>query len=257
MLIKRVMHFVLQPMPWVQRLEPWLVYGYAVIVPVLSFCMYQGLYLVPADLVQGECFRIIYVHVPMAFLSLALYVLLGLCALLYSTLHIKSADLCAVCAAALGSVATFLAILTGAIWGKPTWGTWWFWDARLTSECVLGLMYVGYLATRFQLLPSDYAKKVASLLATLGLINVPIVHYSVQWWYTLHQPSTLLSTKSTMPIEMFAPLLGTIVAFMLLFAWMQLHAMIVVHKGRFLQSKVQYGFGQSGVSGAEYAGDER
>ena len=226
---QRVLYFVLRPMPTVEKLTPILGVGYVVFAACISMILTYTAWYVPCDKVQGDAFRLMYVHVPLAILSLALYVVMGLSGALYSVFHLKSADLCTQACAIMGFIATLLAIGTGSIWAKPTWGTWWLWDARLTSECVLALMYIGYLWIRLSLKPVNYAKQYAALIAVMGMINVPIVHYSVEWWYTLHQGSTLFTSKPTIAWQFFWPLLYALISFIGLFAWLVLHAMIVLN----------------------------
>lgn len=202
--------------------------SYAVSVIILSYSLYLGLFIAPADQVQGEVFRIIYVHVPMAALSLALYAALALMCALFWIFHIKMADHAAVACAGVGLTITTLALATGSIWGKPTWGVWWIWDARLTSEALLWLLFVGYLSLRFSLHPIVYAKKIAAIVGFIGIFDVPLIHYSVQWWYTLHQGSSILHfAKPTIAWSMLFPLLWSIAGFSLLVLAMVLHTVIV------------------------------
>jgi heme exporter protein C len=237
---QRVLYFVLRPMPTVEKLTPFLAVGYATLAVCISMILTYTAWYVPCDKVQGDAFRLMYVHVPLAILSLAMYVVMGLSGVLYSVFHLKSADLCTQACAMMGFTATLLAIATGSIWAKPTWGTWWLWDARLTSECVLALMYIGYLWIRLTLKPVHYAKHYASLIAVMGTINVPIVHYSVEWWYTLHQGSTLFTSKHTIAWPLFWPLLCSLTTFIALFAWLVLHAMIVLNAKQG-QERLRYG----------------
>jgi len=180
----------------------------------LSYGTYAGLCLAPADYQQGDAFRIMYVHVPSAILSLSIYTIIGINSIIYLIWRIKIADLIAANSASIGTSFTFLALITGAIWGKPMWGTWWVWDARLTSELLLLFLYLGYLGLRQALMNPQLAAKASALLAIVGLLDVPIVHYSVVWWHTLHQGATLTQFKKpTIALSMLYPLLSMLLGF--------------------------------------------
>jgi heme exporter protein C len=173
-----------------------------------------GLYLVPPDYQQGDAFRIIYVHVPAAFLSLAIYTTIFVNSVVYLIWRIKLADMIAQRSAALGATYTVIALFSGALWGKPMWGTWWIWDARLTSELILLFLYMGYMGLRSAIANPIRAAYASAILAVIGMIDIPIVHFSVEWWATLHQGATLAKlTKPSISTEMLYPLLGMIAAF--------------------------------------------
>lgn len=202
---------------------------YSLAFSIIMFGSYHGLYLTPADVTQGEVFRIIYIHVPMAALSMALY--LGMCffVLLERGWHLKMADQYALACAIVGSTITLLTIITGSIWAKPTWGTWWIWDARLTSEVILLVLFVSYWVIRAGIQPDVMAKEVSSYIALLGAINIPFIHYSVQWWYTLHQGPTILQfAKPKMPWIMLYPLICTGIGCILLCIGLVIHTAIVL-----------------------------
>jgi heme exporter protein C len=184
----------------------------------LLFGLIYGLAVAPADYQQGDGFRIIYVHVPSAFLSLFVYVVMASASAVFLIWRIKLADVIAQACAPLGATFTFIALLTGAIWGKPMWGTWWVWDARLTSELILFFLYLGYISLRHALGISLQASRACSVLAVVGVVNIPIIHYSVVWWNTLHQGATL-SRFAAPAIEtsMLIPLLVMLVGFGLFF----------------------------------------
>ena len=187
----------------------------------LIYGLVAGLFLVPPDYQQGDAFRIIYVHVPCAVLSLGIYLAMVIFSGISYIWKIKIADILAKQSALIGIWFTFLALVTGAIWGKAMWGTWWIWDGRLTSELVLFFLYAGVILLRHAISDSYQASRAASLLSMVGVINLPIIHFSVVWWHTLHQPSTLLGLhKPTIAPEMLMPLLGAILGFCLLAAWM-------------------------------------
>jgi heme exporter protein C len=176
-----------------------------------------GLGFAPHDAWQADGFRIMYVHVPVAFLSLGGYVFLGVMSLCYSIWRIKLCDYLAAASAPIGAAYTALALITGSLWGKPMWGTWWVWDARLTAELVLLWLYLGYLALRHTL-PEATAGRAAALLAILGLLDIPVVHYSVHWWHTLHQGASLTVWGSvSIAWPMLWPLLCCLLGFILLY----------------------------------------
>jgi heme exporter protein C len=173
-----------------------------------------GLYLAPADYHQGEAFRIIYVHVPSAFLSLFIYFIMAFFSAVGLIFRIKLAELIVSGSVCLGSCFTFLALLTGSVWARPMWGTWWVWDARLTSELILLFLYLGIIALRSAIPERHMAAQASAILIILGLANIPIIHYSVYWWNTLHQGTTIhFLNPSLIEPAMLYPLLSMIVAF--------------------------------------------
>ncbi len=169
-------------------LTPW--FGWAAAILITAGTL-GGLYLAPPDYQQGEGFRIIYVHVPSASMSMFVYVNMAIAAAAGLIWRIKLAHAVAAAAAPIGASFTFLALATGSIWAKPMWGTWWVWDARLTSELVLLFLYFGYMALRAAIDDDNRADRASALLAIIGLVNIPIIKYSVEWWNTLHQPATI------------------------------------------------------------------
>ncbi len=182
---------------------------------------YLGLYASPEDYQQGATVRIMYVHVPaaiMAELGFGFIALMGLVAFVWR--H-SLADHCARAAAAPGAVFAFLTLLTGSIWGRPTWGTWWVWDARLTSMLMLFVLYLGYIAVWEMGTDRARSARIARIVGLVGFINVPIVKFSVDWWNTLHQPASLLRADGpTIDAAMLAPLALMIIAYAFLFAWL-------------------------------------
>ena len=197
------------------KLTPWLAWICALL---LIAGLYGGLIYAPPDYQQGESFRIIYVHVPSAWMSMFIYVLMATAGGVGLIWHIKVADVFAKSCAPLGASFTFLALATGSLWGKPMWGTWWVWDARLTSELILLFLYLGYMALQSAFDDRRVAARASAVLALVGVINIPIIHYSVEWWSTLHQGATV--TKLDAPsihIDMLIPLLIMALAFKLYF----------------------------------------
>ena len=180
--------------------------------------LYGAFFYAPADYQQGESFRIIYVHVPSAWMSMFIYMTMagaGAAGLVWKT---KVSDAIARSCAPLGASFTFLALATGSLWGKPMWGTWWVWDARLTAELILLFLYLGYIALQSAIDDRRMAARAGAVLALVGVVNIPIIHYSVEWWNTLHQGPTI--TKMDTPsihVDMLIPLLVMIAAFMCYF----------------------------------------
>lgn len=200
------------------RIIPWLA-GYALLT--LSIGLIWGLVFAPPDYQQGEAYRIIYIHVPAAFLSMALYAWMGFLSVLLLVWRIKLAGLLIRLVAQIGACMTFLALVTGSIWGKPMWGTWWVWDARLTSELVLLLLYLAILATYQAVNSKEDGDKIIAILTLVGLIDLPIIHYSVYWWNTLHQGATLSAiAKPKIATSMLYPLLFSLVGFFLYSLWL-------------------------------------
>lgn len=187
--------------------------GFATLL-LMGLGLYLGLFVSPADFQQGEGFRIIYVHVPAAFFSLGIYSVIFFCSVIYLIWHIKLADMIAFRSASIGASFTAIALITGALWGKPMWGTWWVWDARLTSELILLFLYFGYIGLRRAIPDVRQSAKAGAILAIVGMVDVPIVHFSVQWWQTLHQGATLAKFATpSMDMNMLYPLYILLLAF--------------------------------------------
>ena len=190
---------------------PWLT-----CLTVILFCtgLSWGLFFAPEDYQQGDAFRIIYVHVPAAALSMGVYVSMAIMCAIGLIWKIKLNFLLAQSSAIIGATFTAIALITGSLWGKPMWGTWWQWDARLTSELLLFFLYLGYIAL-YRMIPSkDVAESSSSILAIIGVVNIPIIHYSVYWWQSLHQGSTIFKfSKPSISPEMLWPLLVMLGAF--------------------------------------------
>ncbi|MFG6656661.1 heme ABC transporter permease [Scandinavium sp. M-37] len=190
----------------------WLFVPLSVLLMVIS--MIWGLAIAPADYQQGEAYRIMYIHVPSAILSLMLYSIMAVSAFIGVVWQIKMADLSAMAIAPVGGIFTLIALVTGSLWGKPMWGTWWIWDARLTSELILLLIYVGIITLYHAFDDRRLGARAAGLLVLIGCINLPVIHYSVEWWNTLHQQSTQL--QQTLAPAMRYPLRVSIIGFMML-----------------------------------------
>lgn len=198
------------------RFLPWLALA-SVILCGLGLA--QALLYAPQDYQQGQNFRIIYVHVPAASLALSAYLMMAVAAAIGLIWKMKMAEIVAKVCAPVGASFTFIALVTGAIWGKPTWGTWWIWDARLTSMLILFFLYLGVMSLHAAIQNSQSAAKASAILALVGVVNLPIIKYSVNWWNTLHQPATFkLTEKPAMPADMWLPLLIMMLGFYCLFA---------------------------------------
>ena len=174
----------------------------------LSVGTVWGLAFAPADYQQGDSFRIIYIHVPGAILSMGTYLGMAIAAFVGLVWQIRTAFMGMIALAPVGAMMTFVALFTGAAWGKPMWGTWWVWDARLTSELILLFLYLGVISLYSAFEDKDQAGKAAGVMAIVGVVNLPIIHYSVEWWNTLHQGATISKfAKPSIADDMLWPLL--------------------------------------------------
>ena len=176
--------------------------------------LYLGLVAAPPDYQQGESYRIMFIHVPSAWMSMFVYVFMAVLSGIHLIWNIKLADVMASSSAVLGASFTFLALVTGSLWGKPMWGTWWVWDARLTSELILLFLYLGYIALVSAIEDKRAAGRAGGVLILVGVVNIPIIHYSVEWWNTLHQgPTVTKLDKPSIHFSMLLPLLVMALAF--------------------------------------------
>ncbi len=175
------------------RVVPWLSIA-AVVLTAAG--LYLGLWVAPTDAQQGEAYRIIFIHVPAAWMSMVVYLAMAFWAAIGLIFNSRLSSMLANALAPTGAWMTFLALWTGALWGKPTWGAWWVWDARLTSELVLLFLYIGYMALHAAIDDVRRADRSAALLAIVGVVNVPIIYFSVQWWNTLHQGASVSLTQA-------------------------------------------------------------
>jgi len=203
---------------WCCILQPW--------VMVLCLCLFLygllgGLLMAPADYQQGNAYRMMFLHVPVAIMSLAVYLVMAAAVVVHFIWKIKVADTVAKTSAPLGALFTLLTLIVGSLWGKPTWGTFWIWDARLTSELILLFIYFGIIALRSAVPEPFLAARASGVVVLVGLVNIPIIHYSVTWWNTLHQGATLLKLSApSIDGSMLRPLLAMIAAFVLYYLWM-------------------------------------
>ena len=191
-------------------LIPWL----WVITIVLTVAgLYVGFFVAPTDATQGEVYRVIFIHVPAAWMGMVLYLAMAFWAVIGWAFNARLASMVARALAPTGAIFTFLALWTGAFWGKPTWGAWWVWDARLTSSLVLLFLYLGYMALVNAIDDRRRADNAGALLALVGVINVPIIYFSVKWWNTLHQGASVSVKGSSMASTMLTAMLIMVFAF--------------------------------------------
>jgi heme exporter protein C len=199
--------------PLAGRMTPWFMAAAAVLA---AAGLYIGLFVAPTDFQQGESYRIIFIHVPAAWMSMFVYLVMAFWCAVGLIMNTRLSFMMALALAPTGALMTFIALWTGALWGKPTWGTWWVWDARLTSELILLFLYIGFLSLHAAIDDLRRADKAAALLALVGAVNVPIIYFSVRWWNTLHQGASVSLTRA--PSMATTMLTGMLL--MALAAWM-------------------------------------
>lgn len=204
-------HFYARAARWM----PWFAIPAALLI---AYGLIGGLVLAPADYEQGQGYRIIYVHVPSAWMSMFVYTSMAVAGAIALIWRMKLAEVYLAAAAPIGASFTFLALVTGSLWGKPMWGTYWVWDARLTSELILLFLYLGVIGLYGAIEDKRSAARAASVLALVGAVNIPIIHYSVEWWHTLHQgPTVTKFDKPSIDLSMLMPLLSMALGFMAYF----------------------------------------
>jgi len=214
-------------------LQPWV---WAAAAVLLAVGTYWSLFVAPADYQQGETVRIMFIHVPAAWTAVMVYSFMALASAVALIWRHPLADVAAKVAAPIGACFTFLALVTGSLWGKPMWGAWWVWDARLTSVLVLFLLYLAYMAIWRAIDEPHKAGRIAAILALAGFINVPIIKFSVEWWNTLHQPASVLRFGApTVDPSMLWPLLIMALGYTVLFAALQTTAM----RGEILKRRIR------------------
>jgi heme exporter protein C len=228
------------------KFYPWFLFiGLALLVAGSVW----GLVFAPPDYQQGNSFRIIYLHVPSAILAQSCYLMMASAALVSLVWRMKIADIFISSVAPIGAAFTFLALFTGAVWGKPTWGTWWVWDARLTAMLILLFLYFGVISIQTAIEDATMAARASAITLLVGVVNIPIIKYSVDWWNTLHQPATFkLTEKPAMVPEMWIPLLVMVIGIYCFFAAlsiarMQNQILVRERKTKWVQRIVE----QSGV----------
>ena len=181
------------------KLIPWFAWPAAVLLVV---GLYIGFFVAPTDVTQSEAYRIIFIHVPVSILSMIVYLVMAGYAAVGLIFNTRLSSMMATALAPTGALLTFLSLWTGALWGKPMWGAWWVWDARLTSELILLFLYLGFMSLQASIEDPRRADRAGALLAIVGSVNVPIIYFSVQWWNTLHQGATIKMSGTSMHIAM-------------------------------------------------------
>ena len=195
--------------------------------------LYIGFFVAPTDFQQGESYRIIFIHVPAAWMSMLIYLVMSFWAAIGLIMNTRLSSMMAHALAPTGALMTFVALWTGAFWGRPTWGAWWVWDARLTSELILLFLYIGYMALRASIEDPRRGDRASAILALVGVVNVPIIYFSVQWWNTLHQGASVSLTKSpTMATSMLTGMLVMALAF-----WMYAIAVSLMRVRRIIRDR--------------------
>ncbi|MEQ1778531.1 MAG: heme ABC transporter permease [Nitrosomonas sp.] len=219
-------------MNWFKYSSPASFYSLAgKMIPIFSFAaivllvagLYVGFFVAPTDFQQGEAYRIIFIHVPAAWMSMFLYVVMAFWAGIGLAFNTRLSSMFATAIAPTGAMFTFIALWTGALWGKPMWGTWWVWDARLTSELILLFLYIGFMSLQAAIDDPRRADKAGAIIALVGVVNIPIIYFSVQWWNTLHQGASVSVTQA--PAMATTMLMGMLI--MVFASWMYSIAVIL------------------------------
>ena len=196
--------------PLVNRLIPWFAIPSAIL---FAAGLYVGFVVAPTDFQQGEVYRVLFIHVPAAWMGMLLYVLMSVYASLGWAYNIRVSSMMASALSMTGAMFTLISLVTGSLWGRPAWGTWWVWDARMTSTLILLFLYIGFIVLQMSIDDPRRADRASALVAAVGLINVPIIYMSVQWWNTLHQGATIrIVQQSTIAPPMLTALLLMVAA---------------------------------------------
>ena len=213
-MIKKFIHQFASPKTYLIQVNRAYKYIFYSSLFIYTFSLIWGLLFTPEDFVQGNSFRIIYLHVPASFLSQSLYAIMAIASVTYLIWRVKLAAYLIIAIAPIGAMTTFLALISGSIWGIPTWGTWWQWDARITSTLILFIMYLGLISLHNSFSNFEKADKLLSWLVIVGFINIPIIKKSVDWWSTLHQSASItLTDKPSIDPSMLYPLIGSMIGF--------------------------------------------
>ena len=213
-IIKKFIHQFASPKSYLLKVDRYYTAIFYLSIFIFSLSVFWGLFLTPEDCIQGNSFRIIYLHVPASFVSQSLYAVMAISGVFYLIWRVKLAAYLIVAIAPIGAMTTFIALITGAIWGIPTWGTWWQWDARITSTLILFIMYLGLISLHSSFTNYERADKLLSWLVIIGAVNLPIIKKSVDWWSTLHQSASItLTEKPSIDPVMLYPLIGSIIGF--------------------------------------------
>ena len=213
-MIKKFIHQFASPKTYLFQVNKFYNYIFFTSVSIYAVSIAWGLLFTPEDFVQGNSFRIIYLHVPASFLSQSLYAAMAVSSVVYLIWRVKLAAYLIIAIAPIGAMTTFIALISGSIWGIPTWGTWWQWDARITSTLILFIMYLGLISFHNSYSNYEKADKLLSWLVIVGAVNIPIIKKSVDWWSTLHQSASItLTNKPSIDPSMLYPLIGSIIGF--------------------------------------------
>ena len=213
-MIKKFIHQFASPKTYLFKVNKFYNYIFFISVFIYILSITWGLLFTPEDFVQGNSFRIIYLHVPASFLSQSLYAAMAISSIVYLVWRVKLAAYLIIAIAPIGAMTTFIALISGSIWGIPTWGTWWQWDARITSTLILFIMYLGLISFHNSFSNYEKADKLLSWLVIVGAVNIPIIKKSVDWWSTLHQSASItLTNKPSIDPSMLYPLIGSIIGF--------------------------------------------
>ncbi len=215
------------------KILPWLA---AVSIVFLIFGLAEALFISPPDYQQGDSVRIMYVHVPSAWMSMMIYMIIAASSASFLIWRHPLADIAARASAPLGAGFTLITLITGSLWGKPMWGTWWEWDARLTSVLILFFMYIGYIALSDSYAGQERGKKICAIMALVGVVNIPVIRFSVEWWNTLHQPASVIRSGGiAIASEMLIPLFSMGFAFTMIY----LILLLLRIKTMLLQQKIR------------------
>lgn len=224
------------------RLLPWLTFATVVLI---GYGVIQALFISPPDYQQGDSVRIMYVHVPSAWMSMGIYTVMAMASAMFLVWKHPLADIIARASAPIGAGFTVVTLATGSLWGEPMWGTWWVWDARLTSVLVLLFFYIGYIALSDAYADVERGRKVCAILALVGFANIPVIRFSVEWWNTLHQPASLVRSGGVaIDPAMLVPLLAMGLGFVCFYAtllFIRTKAALIEQKIRRLQLAVHGG----------------
>ncbi len=213
-MIKNFIHQFASPKTYLFQVNKFYNYIFYTSISIYVLSITWGLLFVPEDFVQGNSFRIIYLHVPASFLSQSLYAAMAIASVTYLIWRVKLAAYLIIAIAPIGAMVTFIALSSGSIWGIPTWGTWWQWDARITSTLILFIMYLGLISLHGSFSNYEKADKLLSWLVIVGFVNIPIIKKSVDWWSTLHQSASItLTNKPSIDPSMLYPLIGSTIGF--------------------------------------------
>jgi heme exporter protein C len=230
------MHRFANPAQFLRIADKIVPYLVVLCIASLAFGLFQALFISPPDYQQGETVRIMYIHVPSASLSMAIYTFMAAASAAFLIWKHPLADIAARASAPLGAAFTLITLITGSLWGKPMWGAWWVWDARLTSVLVLFFLYIGYIALSDAYAQIERGKKICAVLALVGFVNIPIIRFSVEWWNTLHQPASIIREGGiAIDPSMQLPLFSMFFAFTLLYATL----LVMRMKTALIQQKIR------------------